>query len=117
MIVCPKADNAGVCLKSVRDVALGYLVDKFGGATVRDAVGIWRDPKTGHLHNEPVWELVSAYEPSQASHNVLQGVAQWLGEAGRQEAVYVRFASGDVEIVDTRRTAPAVAKLKLTAAE
>ena len=100
LVVVPKADNESHSLVALRDKTVGALVDAFGGATVIDANGAWRDG-SGKLYNEPVWQFVSAYEPSESHDAVLRNIAQQVGQEGKQLAVYVRYAGGNVEILDT----------------
>ena len=100
VVICPVTDNDGRSLEALRDLATMALADRFGGCTVREARGCWVCPK-GKLYSERVWELVSAYEPSAAHNAALRRIALMIGIEGRQLAVYCKFASGTVEIIDT----------------
>jgi hypothetical protein len=75
------------------------MIDAFGGCTVREAQGYWMHE--GKLFNEPVIELVSAYAPSEFNDATLREIATQAGHAGKQLAIYTRFASGEVELIDT----------------
>lgn len=101
-MICPQHDNAGKSLQHVEAYAIKALVAAFGGVTVDHAKGHWRDA-SGAVVSEPVWRLITAYEPSAANDAKLASVARYIGAEGNQEAVYVRFASGDVEIVETKQ--------------
>lgn len=104
LIILPKADNHGHDLAKVREATLTRMIDAFGGCTVREAQGYWMHD--GKLFNEPVTELVSAYAPSEFNDATLREIATHAGHDGKQLAVYTRFASGEVELIDT---APAYA--------
>lgn len=99
LLIVPEKDNAGHSLAHVKRDAVTNLIYAFGGCTVRKAEGSWLS-KEGKLHSEPVFELVAAYEPSQHNDEALERIARVVGEEGKQEAVYVRFASGDVRIIE-----------------
>jgi hypothetical protein len=100
LVIIPQQDNAGHSLKQLRDKAALKLTQSFGGVTIRNAEGLWSD-NAGKLYNEPVWELVTAYNPSHANNAVLRDLADTIGHEGKQKAVYVRYANGDVEVRDT----------------
>jgi hypothetical protein len=102
MIICPKFDNNGNPQDETAKLALRNLVKQFGGCTMRDATGYWQSPNTDTLHQEPVWELMAAYEPSKENDIHLMTVAMLVGVFAKQESVYTRYADGRVEIIDTR---------------
>ncbi len=109
LIAVPKFDNSGNSLAFLAESLMASLAKHFGGVTVIDAIGCWVDPQTGKLYREPVTQVITAYDPSCPAHDdFLRGAAKQIGEAGEQLAMYVRYASGEVEIIDTRR--PATAK-------
>lgn len=105
LITIPKADNDGVPLNGVMKSAQAFLIDAFGGCTVSEAFGSWRNAD-GVVMSEPVWQLVTAYEPDANNDATLHTLATNVGKLARQQAVYVRYASGDVEIIDTAHNAP-----------
>jgi hypothetical protein len=100
LLVIPQADNSGHSLSSLRDKAALKLTQSFGGVTIRNAEGLWSD-QAGKLYREPVWELVTAYNPSHSNNAILRDLADNVGREGKQKAVYVRYANGDVEVRDT----------------
>jgi hypothetical protein len=100
MIIVPQFDNDHAPLKHVRAVVAKRLMAAFGGCTIRTAHGSWLDSK-GHAVIEPVWEIVAACEDTPANVHALRATAIDAGHMGKQEAVYCRFPSGDVEIIDT----------------
>lgn len=100
MIVVPKADNEGRSLRGVLDATTRRLALAFGGATVSEGQGLWIAPD-GTLFDEPVWRVETATVPGPNTDAILRGIAYQVGRDGRQQAVYVRFPSGDVEVLDT----------------
>jgi hypothetical protein len=100
LLIVPQRDNDGKSLQHVRHYAELALAKSFGGVTVSNAKGSWVSP-SGELVTEPVWQLVAAYEPTAQNDAKLDSVARYVGHEGRQQAVYVRHASGEVSIIDT----------------
>lgn len=100
-IILPKADNAG------NDMALAHadlartLCQTFGGATANQTRGMWVSPE-GKLYDEPGIAYDVAMEDTADNDKALRSIAVRFGERCGQEAMYVRYASGEVEIVDTR---------------
>ena len=76
------------------------LVDAFGGFTAIESRGAWRDPKSGVIFDEPVVQYVVAYEPNFKNNEDLAEIAKWVLTATDELAVYLRFADGDVKIID-----------------
>lgn len=104
MLICPKMDNAGNSLEAVRKHLVKELCKAFGGATVSEAQGAWVDPNSGELYDEPVWQIVSAVDVDDLIAEMkLRSLAHWLCDAAQQLAVYLRQASGEVEIVTPER--------------
>lgn len=99
-IICPQHDNDGQSLQRVLKNSQTALAKQFGGYTCLPGKGGWING-AGKLQAEPVWQLNVAYEPSAANDAKLESVARYIGHEGRQQAVYVRFASGDVQIIET----------------
>ena len=102
MIICPKASNDGASLALVQRKAIGAMVDAFGGCTVADAFGHWRDD-SGAVVSEPVWQLIAAADDTADNDAALREIARDIGSAGRQWCMYVRYPSGAVEFVDTAK--------------
>ena len=106
LIICPQHDNEGNSLQRVKHYAELSLCKAFGGCTVSSAHGSWVDPN-GKLVSEPVWQLVSACEPSPENEAKLENIARYIGREGRQQAVYLRHANGNVSILETAPVAQA----------
>jgi hypothetical protein len=98
MFIIPKRDNNGNDLAEVVSSALSALTERFGGATVVEGRGVWRD-ETGKLYQEPVSTITTAYNPDPAADASFQSIAVSAAMQAAQHAVYVRTASGDVSIV------------------
>lgn len=105
MIILPNANNDGVQLHDVQDFLAEQLIEAFGGCTIRAAFGAWHAPD-GKTMREAVSEFVTACEPSVENAARLRAIACHIGEVAHQLAVYVRYASGDVEIIDTANRCP-----------
>lgn len=100
-IIVPVNDNTGALIPSVTMYARDALIDAFGGCTIREAEGCWFDRDAGELYCEPVRELIVACDPMIESVSALRRIAREVGRRAKQQSVYVRFASGDVELVET----------------
>lgn len=100
LIIVPKQDNNGKSLADLTKAVALVLCEHFGGCTAVDAQGYWDGgPKLG-LIAEPVTQLIVAYEPSHNQDVVLRQIAKNMGHDAEQWAVYVRYASGDVEVIN-----------------
>jgi hypothetical protein len=100
LITVPVNDNDGHSLAAVSEAAQMQLAHAFNGVTTIAACGKWIDAK-GKIFAEPVTQLITAYEPAPRNDAILRGIARDIGREAKQFAVYVRYASGDVEILDT----------------
>ena len=94
MIICPRAYDVATAN------ATNALIDAFGGCTVGDAQGFWKDA-AGKLIAEPVETLVSAFTSTPENEATLSAIAERFGAEAQQIAVYVRHASGAVEFIPT----------------
>src|ERR1700756_5288879 len=91
MIICPVSDNQGHSLEHVRSHVEHEMAKAFGGVTTTSSSGSWVSPK-GELITEPVWQIVSAMDETQANDDALQDIAQYVLREGKQQAVYMRKA-------------------------
>lgn len=78
---------------------IAALVREFGGVTETSGFGYWLN-SAGVSVNEPVRIFTVACEPH-ASETWFRWQAERFGRDCDQEAVYVRFPDGTVEIIDT----------------
>lgn len=79
------------------------LIDSFGGFTAVTAQGAWKDPNTKIVHVEPVAQYIIAYEPNAEQNLELLKIAEWLLSATSELAIYMRYADGNVAIVDKQK--------------
>lgn len=98
LIILPNADNNGRAIGHAHTNLATRLIDAFGGLTTRQAQGSWLDHDK--LYQEAVTEYVVAYEPTDFNDGTLREIAIQAGREAKQMAVYTRFASGDVAIID-----------------
>lgn len=98
-IILPVADNAGNPLDLIHRRLARALCQTFGGATVAETRGMWVS-SSGKLYDEPgrAYDVAMADTPENAA--MLRAIAMTAGASAGQEAVYVRFASGEVNIID-----------------
>ena len=95
----PVADNDGKDLGPHMDHVLGLILDAFGGYTVVDAQGAWKDPKTGKVYREPVKRVaVAANWDAYGVRAVLHDIAVKACRYMRQECIYLALPDG-VEFV------------------
>lgn len=57
----------------------------------------------GRIFIEPVTRYDVAMDDTPANHYRLEEIAYRYGQKANQDAIYVQYASGDVELVDTAR--------------
>ena len=102
LITIPKKDNNGKPLDDLIEVTLRMFAKKFGGATAIEAQGAWIGPD-GKLYREPVMQIITAYDPSDRSGDeFLWNTSANAGLGTGQLAMYVRYASGEVEIIELK---------------
>lgn len=99
MVICPMKDNEGVSLEAVRMYAEHEMSTAFGGVTTTASSGSWVSPQ-GELITEPVWQLVSAMDANEKNDATLKSIAKRILRHGKQQAVYMRAANGDVHILE-----------------
>lgn len=99
-IILPTRDNAGVLIDKAHLLIKRRLATEFGGYTSTGINGGWLDPRTAVLHEEPgIAYDVAMDEDASASHTLLE-LARDVLPLANQEAVYVRYPNGEVEIVE-----------------
>lgn len=82
--------------------AASALTTQFGGCTITEASGAWRND-AGEVIREPVNVYTVAMEATEANAIRLDAIADIVGRIAAQECVYVRYASGDVALRDTAK--------------
>lgn len=106
-IIIPRLDQAGHSALVRINEAVSELCQAFGGCTQIAGHGAWVNPATGQTVSEPVFQLLVAV-PFANHHNreyqrgaeTLTRIACTLAKEMDQNAVYVRFGTGDVRIFD-----------------
>ena len=73
------------------------LVRAFGGITISDSYGIWQDPD-GAFIREPVQQFVFACSED-ISNNTITSIAAEACIRFKQDAIYVRYPDGTVDII------------------
>lgn len=99
-LVLPNKACNGVCTAATL-VCLNAVAEKFGGYTQTLGSGLWVSPD-GERIAEPVRIVDIAMEENEANGLALYDIADAFREAAKQEAVYVRYASGNVQFVSAR---------------
>lgn len=94
MFILPLQDNDGVDLSALVHDTWERLSAVFGGVTAIQGVGIWDGQK------EDVWTLTAAYDPTEANHRIFERIARDAAQGARQNALYLRYADGEVKIID-----------------
>lgn len=98
-IILPRFDNDDVALTEVHTWLRRQLAGAFNGFTAADADGYWLGEKYT-VYSERVTFYDVAMAPTGSNDLILRNVARVCGIMAKQQAVYVRYASGDVDIID-----------------
>lgn len=102
LIICPKTDNEGNSTADVFAAAVQELILSFDGVTVSDAEGHWRN-SAGRTYHERVWQLhVACDETAPWTNSELRDVASHILHDAKQQSVYLRLPSGDVEFISAQ---------------
>ncbi|MBB4039094.1 hypothetical protein GGR34_000729 [Microvirga flocculans] len=100
-IIVPLKDNDGNDLTAVHTFAKHALCRKFGGFTATPISGGWMDDD-GTFYEDHSIAYDIAMVPDRQD-DVLRDLVLELGVMARQLAMYCRYASGTVEIIDTSK--------------
>lgn len=96
VLIVPSNDNSGQPIPEILDRALRLCDRAFGGVTLTQGTGQWQGQR------EPVNLLTSAMESSADNDRKLRIIAMSIGRLAAQQAMYVRYANGDVDILDVQ---------------
>lgn len=104
--ILPLADNSGLPLDLLHVDLERELCRRFGGATITASAGIWAD-NNGRVYREPgrCYDVAMADDGSPQANvlaKLFAGIAAAYGRRAGQLAVYLRHASGQVEILDLK---------------
>ena len=98
-IILPVLDNAGFELHNAHAFIENALVRHWGGCTIFEGKGIWKDDASGTKYREAVYIYDVAMESNPIARDVLKAVAIHACRMASQECVYVRHANHEVEFV------------------
>ena len=101
-VIVATRDNAGKTMTAAHDALATSLVDDYGGLTVTEGIGYWRNE--GVVQKEPVTIYLVAVDSYPAIHKVVDKVRAFL-DSTDQKSAYVRSPAGEVVFVE--RTQPA----------
>lgn len=96
-IIAPLSGNSGEYLGAAHFDLCQSLLDTFQGYTQTEARGGWRNLGTTIV--EPVICYDVACVDTDGARVALRNIAEIFKRQAKQECVYVRFPTGDVELV------------------
>lgn len=100
-IILPTMRNDGTTsLAKTHERLASLLLAAFGGTTAIPGSGMYNNPDKG-LQVEAVYSYTVAYVPSDSNDLALRSIAKAVGAEAGQDAVYVQYAGGVVELVNT----------------
>jgi hypothetical protein len=99
-IILPVNDNEHHVLEEIHNKLRKMLCLSFGGYTAQSVYGGWVSD-TGEVFEEPSIAYDVAMDPDPAKEEALRNIAKQVGHEAKQLAMYVRHASGEVEILET----------------
>lgn len=79
------------------------LIEAFGGFTATSGYGGWKDSAGTNIRDEVMVYDIACDENRDRVYDQLFEIAMKAGRALNQQAVYIRYPNGDVEIADTDR--------------
>lgn len=82
---------------STYEVIKRYLIGTFGGLTITQSTGIWRDPETSKVYDEPVAIFTFAVEKTYQGTIAIDHIVGLLKLCG-EIAVYWKDDNGNVTI-------------------
>ena len=99
-IILPTIGNDGSDLTDCHAALQSTLCATFGGFTVTQGQGGWRDGSTVYMDSVAVYDVAS--DATEENRAKLESLALFYGHMASQHCVYVRHAAGDVVMVDCR---------------
>lgn len=98
-IIFPLKDNDGNSLDTLNDDLITEIIHEFGGISVSNSLGYWLDCN-GDLFKDYVNELVFACDDNATVDEKINNLAIKYGQLAKQLAIYVKYPSQDVDIID-----------------
>lgn len=78
----------------------------FGGCSVMTGSGYWVSPKDGKTFAEEICSVEIAYEQTAENDHKLYDIANAFRIDAKQQAVYLRYADGHVQLVNALSDGP-----------
>ena len=98
-IILPLRGNDGQLIDQSHTFLENALLRHWGGCTISNGLGLWKDSESGKVHREMVRIYDVAMESNPITRDVLKAVAIHACRMASQECVYVRHANHEVEFV------------------
>lgn len=95
----PKLSNTGASLVWTHENLQALLVRAFGGFTMTEGLGAWRDEATAKVYKEEVCVYSVAMEDTDENKREFKAIAAMIAADASQVCVFVVYASGDVDFV------------------
>ena len=114
-IILPTHDNDGQPIAVILQILEDRLCADFGGGFYAEYIrGGWLNPRTGGVIKEECIKYTIAVENPQANSK-LREIAEWIGIEAKQQAIYIKYTNGIVEIIDIPEAITSVATKKRVA--
>jgi hypothetical protein len=108
-LLFPKRDNDGADLSKVHAALRADLLTAFGGYTVSEVSGQWRDSDTGAIYDDESLRYAVAAQWTPELTARLDSIARHYCAAAGQVTLYVMHAGGSVVFVTPEAAPVAVA--------
>jgi hypothetical protein len=97
----PLADNDGQMFPASMQYDFeSQLVDLFGGCSVSDVRGVWKDPKSGRIYRDNCLRYAIAHDWDGFAAGKLRRLAAKAAQVFSQECIYVALPSTGVEFIE-----------------
>lgn len=98
--ILPLTDNDGNGLAHVHAEVQEELLNAFGGFTMEDVQGVWRNDE-GRRFVDASKRYTVAFDddPSRDNDYRFSLIAAQAGKRAKQECIYVRWSNGTVELI------------------
>jgi hypothetical protein len=97
-IILPFAENGGKDITFAHETLARELASTFGGFTAFNVQGGWVNGE-GKLYLDAGRAYDVAMADTEENAAKLRGIARGIGKLTHQEAVYLRYANGEVDIL------------------
>ncbi|MDQ2066751.1 hypothetical protein Q9295_10210 [Xinfangfangia sp. CPCC 101601] len=107
-IILPKFDNQGKAIDHLHPLIAESILANFGGYSVQDICGVWKDPDSGRVYQDKSSAYVIAADWSGMNPVKLRWIARRAAVLLSQECIYMALPSG-VEFIGQEAVQPAIA--------